>query len=186
MGRPSWADGPPAPAPPPPSHPHPLHCRKAAATAAAAASGDHPDALAASTPPASQRRLDSPTAAALAASAGEPRPPRALSASAAELPHRPAREAALAAAARTPTPTSQPGAYLEEKMPARRRRRRSPAMGNLGSLAACLNRDWRLWGLRKFQVCARSIYGLDFYRRLALTTACRNTSTQAVVNTTRL
>ena len=77
-------------------------------------------------------------------------------------------------------------------------------MGNLDSLAACLNRDWRLRGLRKFQVCARSIYGLDFYTRLALTTACRNgfyrrfytrlalttacrnTSTQAVVNTTRL
>ena len=90
MGRPSWASGPPAPAPPPPSHPRPLHGRKAAA----AASGDHPDALAASTPPASQRRLDSPTPAALAAS-----PPASRGRRAGSLP--PPRRAPASAGARS-------------------------------------------------------------------------------------
>ena len=129
MGQPSWAGGPPAPAPPPLSLTLALSTGRNAA--AASSSGDHPDAApAASTSPASVRRHDSPLhsprrrqrAAATAA----------LSASAPELPHRPPRAAAPAAAARAPTPTSQPGACLEEKMPARRRRSAS-------------RRRWEIW-----------------------------------------
>ena len=126
MGRPSWADGPPAHAPPPPSHPHPLHCRKAAA------SGDHPDALAASTPPTSQRRLDSPTTAALAAS-----PPASRGRRARSLPPPPSYRIGRRAKPFSPQPHAHPLPRRSRELTSKRRCRREGEGED--------RRRWEIW-----------------------------------------
>jgi len=146
------------------------------AAAAAASSGDHPDAApAASTFPTSVRRLDSPRPATLTMS------PLASHSRRRALCFRPRAPASAAARSRTRRSRTRTHSHVaagslprREDADEKEKGSLAPATRNLGSLAACLNRDWRLQGLRKFQVCARSIYGLYFYRRLALTTACRN------------
>ena len=146
------------------------------AGAAASSSGDHPDAApAASTSPASVRRLDSPHPATLTAS------PPACRGRRRALCFCPRAPASAAARSRTRRSLTRTHSHVVARSLPRRedagekeKGSLAPATGNLGSLAACLNRDWRLRGLRKFQVYARSIYGVHFYRRLALTTACRN------------
>jgi len=140
VGRPSWAGGPPVPAPPPPSHPRPLHGRKAAA----AASGDHPDALAATTPPASQRRLDFPTPAALAAS-----PPASRGRRARSLPPPPSSRIGRRAKPPPPQPHARPLPRRSRELTSKRRCRRERE-------GEC-RRRWEIW----------AAWGREFEQRLA-------------------